>query len=700
MRTWQFGLFDAEHAAFDLDVVTGRSILAGYNNTSNSVSSTVVDPTDGTGTNLGFYPGTNPETSWWLLECANDLLKAQLGQIPVLVRVDLGIVPASTGTISIRAYRMLTSWDHGDANNRYSDISGLVTWHGDAYAPYPDVDYVAEPLNDTTAAAMVSNVRTYLEVTNAVERALRNNTPVRLLLNAMISPGAIQTFSFFFNPNAARRPTLSFFYFFPIEFYKDASGALDYGSIIDDDEDGTYYLGAVERGSTGTAKRLWIRNLSGEAQHLEILDDHPEWEDPVQVAGAGTGSLDYVDLLDAAVSQRYTVQFYSAAQFEVQAEAYRDNSTSLHPAINGDATWRGDTSTLFTAPSGGLKIPVAAWQPGYGNADEFEIVVRGNSTDTDWPSDSNDQVQMTEDDGDTPLTTGWRPIAGRRIATTATVAVDGATKLFPTRFVRATDWVAATPAFVHDADNIDQGTIDSVQEAAIGADTFTGSGLDDFTVSGNYNGNADRDYRVEVDGAAATDTFKWSNDGGSTWEATTVAMTGAAQLLEDGVYVTFAATTGHTATDRWDFSTTCYGVTLAGLTPGAHSYSSGAIVSTAVPVRDLAAAIYDTVDDASGASELIPSRLYVANPSRFTAGQTLVIQAVGDSGYEEAVIDTGGVSTSGGYLTLTAGLTGDYVSGDFVTVKGVGETSIWLRPVADSGTDEELKTVRLNARLL
>jgi len=49
-------------------------------------------------------------------------------------------------------------------------------------------------------------------------------------------------------------------------------------------------------------------------------------------------------------------------------------------------------------------------------------------------------------------------------------------------------------------------------------------------------------------------TFSWSDDGGSTWIATGIALTGAAQALNEGVTITFAATTGHTAGDYWGFT--------------------------------------------------------------------------------------------------------------------------------------------------
>jgi len=78
-------------------------------------------------------------------------------------------------------------------------------------------------------------------------------------------------------------------------------------------------------------------------------------------------------------------------------------------------------------------------------------------------------------------------------------------------------------------------------------DMLTNSGL-------NYTGVVTRNYRVQIDTAGATDKFKWSHNGGATWEATGVTITGAAQTLEDNVKVTFGATTGHNLNDYWDFT--------------------------------------------------------------------------------------------------------------------------------------------------
>lgn len=93
-----------------------------------------------------------------------------------------------------------------------------------------------------------------------------------------------------------------------------------------------------------------------------------------------------------------------------------------------------------------------------------------------------------------------------------------------------------------------------VTSKTIGVVIFTGSGLDDMTVGGHFTGTENRDFLVEIDSTGAPDTFKWSKDGGTTWTEN-VPITGSAQLLTEGITVTFAATTGHTGGDEWAFST-------------------------------------------------------------------------------------------------------------------------------------------------
>lgn len=82
-----------------------------------------------------------------------------------------------------------------------------------------------------------------------------------------------------------------------------------------------------------------------------------------------------------------------------------------------------------------------------------------------------------------------------------------------------------------------------------------GVGLNDATAGAPPNNLAvGSTYLVTIDSVGATDTFKWTKNGGTA--TTLVKITpGFPQYLADGVTVTFAAQTGHTNTDAWTITT-------------------------------------------------------------------------------------------------------------------------------------------------
>ena len=94
----------------------------------------------------------------------------------------------------------------------------------------------------------------------------------------------------------------------------------------------------------------------------------------------------------------------------------------------------------------------------------------------------------------------------------------------------------------------------------IGTPAFVGSGLDDLTTGGTYCGSKNITYRIAIQTAAATDVIKWSRDAGVTWVDSSISVTGDYQLLENGLYVKLAATTGHTAGEYWTVACTGHGV--------------------------------------------------------------------------------------------------------------------------------------------
>ncbi len=104
------------------------------------------------------------------------------------------------------------------------------------------------------------------------------------------------------------------------------------------------------------------------------------------------------------------------------------------------------------------------------------------------------------------------------------------------------------------SDNLDfipKNLIEFVQRGnSVSAVVFSGSGLDDATSSGTYTGTTIMStYEIEIDGTGTPDTFKWRKDAGS--YTSTVNITGSAQSLDEGVSITFLATTGHTLADLW-----------------------------------------------------------------------------------------------------------------------------------------------------
>ena len=84
--------------------------------------------------------------------------------------------------------------------------------------------------------------------------------------------------------------------------------------------------------------------------------------------------------------------------------------------------------------------------------------------------------------------------------------------------------------------------------------TFLGVGLDDATYSGTYTGTGTSDYiYVNIDGEGSPDSFSYFNDGGDCF-GNGVSITGSAQLICNGISITFSSTTGHTNGDEWDYS--------------------------------------------------------------------------------------------------------------------------------------------------
>lgn len=75
------------------------------------------------------------------------------------------------------------------------------------------------------------------------------------------------------------------------------------------------------------------------------------------------------------------------------------------------------------------------------------------------------------------------------------------------------------------------------------------------TTSGTYTGTASTLFKVEIDSVGATDTFRWSPNAGVTYVETYKPIVSGAIALQDGVSITFQATTGNALEDYWTFWT-------------------------------------------------------------------------------------------------------------------------------------------------
>lgn len=84
--------------------------------------------------------------------------------------------------------------------------------------------------------------------------------------------------------------------------------------------------------------------------------------------------------------------------------------------------------------------------------------------------------------------------------------------------------------------------------------SFTGTGLDDATLVGHYEGTtSSKTFKVKITTAGTPDKFRWSTDNFATQSAE-INIDGTEQSLEEGISVEFNATTGHTVGDIWSGS--------------------------------------------------------------------------------------------------------------------------------------------------
>jgi len=85
----------------------------------------------------------------------------------------------------------------------------------------------------------------------------------------------------------------------------------------------------------------------------------------------------------------------------------------------------------------------------------------------------------------------------------------------------------------------------------LSAPVMNGGGLNDFSAYGLCTRSDIPEYAVTITTTGTPDKFQWEKD--AVIQASDISVTGGEQLLEDGVYIKFAATTGHTAGNSWSF---------------------------------------------------------------------------------------------------------------------------------------------------
>ena len=136
--------------------------------------------------------------------------------------------------------------------------------------------------------------------------------------------------------------------------------------------------------------------------------------------------------------------------------------------------------------------------------------------------------------------------------------------LTDTFYLRGTDKLNVTNSITAGTINsgsLTTGTIHSGQNIitntdSIGPVTFSGTGVNNMTVSGadhSFNGGT---YNIFAGLWLGNWYIGWTKDDGSNFFVQGIPLTTSPIAIKDGIYVTFATTTGHVNGDNWTFTTT------------------------------------------------------------------------------------------------------------------------------------------------
>jgi len=233
-------------------------------------------------------------------------------------------------------------------------------------------------------------------------------------------------------------------------------------------------------------------------------------------------------------------------------------------------------------------------------------------------------------------------------------------------------------------------TINGTGEHNITSTLFSGIGLNDATSGGTFSGGSDIDYKVEIDGTGTPDTFKWSDDGGSTWDATLVAIDGTAQTLNNGVTITFAATTGHTLADSWTFE----GII------GVKVTINGSINAGAWQIFDCAGSAYVVFGNNTGIKEVYPE-WWETNTTPGTTDMYSALRAsiVAAKDYMEVVLQSNVTYLINTELPLYTSrrFQGIKLNGNFATIKAGGAMTSVISLTTPLTIQVQIKNLIINA---
>jgi hypothetical protein len=183
-----------------------------------------------------------------------------------------------------------------------------------------------------------------------------------------------------------------------------------------------------------------------------------------------------------------------------------------------------------------------------------------------------------------------------------------------------------------------------------------GTGSATMTLSGVYTGSTDLEYVIEIDDVSAgTEVgqakYKWSDDGGTTWDGTGVTTSAVATLLNNGISIAHITAAGadFVLADKWYFkANNLFSVSkLCDWNRDSRWRSSG-LGSPDTLTVDL------TSTGVISGSELITNGAFTANVNNWTAvNATLSSVAGGQAGNCMQIAETDGANPGKGYQDIT-----------------------------------------------